>query len=811
MITKIDSLEHIGKFQKFEWQSNVPNFSKINLIFGYNGSGKTIISNVFRLFSIQREDENDLLFKELSNNDNARVEISVNGEKISYTPRTERKNIYVFNSDFIVEHVFDGTVSKCKEFNSSVVTHEQLRNPQIAKIEKELDLLNKSGQEQKKQKEKLEKDFEDIKKQLSLEFNSKIKGKRAPSISIPEVSTFESGSAIKRGLERAFEDYSLSQKQEKLNNDLQELELLTFKGIDVDFDKVSNALALSLPVESRKKVQQKIDSLKDIRLKNITLNEWFEDGYNLLQYSKNMAQQKCPLCNSNLEKIIDDIITDYQAFFGVEYNSLTSQLNSLINEFENYCNSIETNQESEKKLKDIESCYLELLPQQIDISVLNEDEIKKLLKEAIGHFLDKKSNLEKIPWEFPLSSKQSIEKYNSVITDLDKNRKELLTTLKNKTLDPDKLIADIKLLMEQYAHVQFDSFEGGNQIENYKRLQREIRDNDENINKLRIQRNREIARLKDESRYVNFFLKQLGITHFSVLIGKREPEDNIQINFSSGTTRSKLKHSLSESEKTTLAFAYFLSKIKYEIFENKNADINKTIIVIDDPISSLDENRLHITACLISNLFGEAQQLFVLSHNLLFMRFMSNLIGNPRKRSENGESESYRRDYYLSSFDGKLFELPKVLRNYRTSYYQKVNDLVKYWEGNLPYEEAKQYLPNYIRTILETFLSFKFCVLTQGSADDKYRSPGLDRLINFMRSKAHLYSAYKPVGDINATSIIPKLEQIRKVTDPQSHGTPQDIDEVTFVSENELKNIVKDTLDIMNYLDNIHYSETTSH
>jgi wobble nucleotide-excising tRNase len=507
---------------------------------------------------------------------------------------------------------------------------------------------------------------------------------------------------------------------------------------------------------------------------------------------------------------LDHILTDYQAFFSKEYSSLLTELEGLRHDYESYQPFFKLNQEDERKLKDIISRYSELLARKNEITKLNGDEAKIALEEVDGHLLSKKNNLDKITWEIPISTRQYIEKYNSSIVDLNKRKKNILTILKNKTLDPDKIITELKSLMIQYAHGKFDSIDEGNQIDNYKRIQKEIRDIDDNIKKQQLQRINEIAKLKDESRYVNTFLKQLGITHFSVLIRKKEPEDNIQINFSSGTTRSKLKHSLSESEKTALAFAYFLSKIKYEIFDNNNADIKKTIIVIDDPISSLDENRLHITACIINNIFGEAQQLFVFSHNLLFMRFMSNVIGNPRIKTDNGEHESCRRDYYLSSFEGKLQELPKVLANYRTSYFQKVNDLVRYREKHLTYEEAKQYLPNYIRTILETFLSFKFCVLAQGSSSDKYRSPGLDRLINFMKSKTHFFSSYKQVGDINATSIIPKLEQIRKVTDPQSHGTPQDIDEITFISEDELMKIVKNTLDIMSFFDRIHYSETTS-
>jgi wobble nucleotide-excising tRNase len=811
MITKIDSLEYIGKFQKFEWRSDVPSFSRVNLIFGYNGSGKTLISNVFRLFSKQREDENDLLFKELSTDNNARIEISVDGKKIHYSPAAERKDIYVFNSDFISEHVFDGTVAKCKEFDSAIVTREHLRNPQIAKIEQELNTLNNECQEQQNQKKKLEDKFEEIKGRLSTEFNAKIKGKRAPSINIPNVSISLTMNEIKQELKRAYEDFSLSQKQEKLNSDIQELEILGFNKIDVDFERVSKALAVNLPEEARKKVQRKIDALRTVKLKNSTLNEWLENGYQLLQYSKNMGRQNCPLCESSPETGFDDIITDYQAFFSGEYNSLITELDTLLHDYQSHRSFLELNKKGEEKLTAIEGRYSEIYTRKKEKPSLKGDEAKKALEEVIASLQSKKSNPEKVIGEIPLGLRQYLEGYNSSIADLDNIKKEILAILKNKSLDPDKIIAKIKPLMERCAHVEFDSFDEGDQIENYKRVQREIRDFDENIKKLRLQRSKEISKLKDESRYVNTFLKQLSITHFSVLIGKRWSEDNIQINFSSGVTRSKLRHSLSESEKTALAFAYFLSKIKYEILDNNNADIKKVIIVIDDPISSLDENRLHITACIISGLFEAAEQLFVLSHNLLFMRFMNNLIGNPRIKTESGESESCRRDYYLSSFDNKLRELPTVLRNYRTSYFQKVNDLIRYREGNLLYEEAKQFLPNHIRIVLETFLSFKFCVLTQGSSDDRYRSPGLDKLINFIKNKKHLFSFYEQVGDINPSSIIAKLEQIRKVTDPQSHGTPQDIDEVTFLSEDELKNMAKDTLDIIGFLDKIHYGETTSH
>ena len=41
-------------------------------------------------------------------------------------------------------------------------------------------------------------------------------------------------------------------------------------------------------------------------------------------------------------------------------------------------------------------------------------------------------------------------------------------------------------------------------------------------------------------------------------------------------------------------------------------------------------------------------------------------------------------------------------------------------------------------------------------------------------------------------------------------GSPQDIDDVSFVSEQELQRITKNALDVMSFLDRIHFDELGS-
>ena len=47
-IQRISRLRHPGVLRDFTWPADLPDFGRFNLIYGWNGSGKTTISRVFR-------------------------------------------------------------------------------------------------------------------------------------------------------------------------------------------------------------------------------------------------------------------------------------------------------------------------------------------------------------------------------------------------------------------------------------------------------------------------------------------------------------------------------------------------------------------------------------------------------------------------------------------------------------------------------------------------------------------------------------------------------------------------------------------
>jgi ABC-type molybdenum transport system ATPase subunit/photorepair protein PhrA len=47
-LTKIEKIKDYHIFKDFTWDDSIPEFKRYNLIYGWNGSGKTTIANLLR-------------------------------------------------------------------------------------------------------------------------------------------------------------------------------------------------------------------------------------------------------------------------------------------------------------------------------------------------------------------------------------------------------------------------------------------------------------------------------------------------------------------------------------------------------------------------------------------------------------------------------------------------------------------------------------------------------------------------------------------------------------------------------------------
>src|SRR5260370_31817817 len=80
------------------------------------------------------------------------------------------------------------------------------------------------------------------------------------------------------------------------------------------------------------------------------------------------------------------------------------------------------------------------------------------------------------------------------------------------------------------------------------------------------------------------------------------------------------KNTLSEGDKSTLAFAFFIAALE------KTPELDKQIVVFDDPLSSLDETRREATARLLLALSPTVNQLLVCTHKKDFLYMLCDKI-----------------------------------------------------------------------------------------------------------------------------------------------------------------------------------------
>src|ERR1035437_201547 len=93
MIAKINKIKHLGLvFSSYTWDTNLPHFKRFNLVYGWNGCGKTTLSR---------------LFDAVGGTPKAPLEYEVEDEKGNKYRQTESfpKKIRVFNQDYISKNV----------------------------------------------------------------------------------------------------------------------------------------------------------------------------------------------------------------------------------------------------------------------------------------------------------------------------------------------------------------------------------------------------------------------------------------------------------------------------------------------------------------------------------------------------------------------------------------------------------------------------------------------------------------------------------------------------------------------------------
>ena len=160
---------------------------------------------------------------------------------------------------------------------------------------------------------------------------------------------------------------------------------------------------------------------------------------------------------------------------------------------------------------------------------------------------------------------------------------------------------------------------------------------------------------------------------------------------------------LSEGEKTAISVCYFLSTLEAE-----RRELKKLIVVVDDPISSLDTRALNYAFNLIRGAISEAAQIIILTHNIHFMNEAKKWL---KTRHSKGNAALLFLDSRINPQTGQrtstLVELPKLIREYESEYHYLFKMTLGFRDNANEYEGYFYLMPNALRKVMDIFFAFK--------------------------------------------------------------------------------------------------------
>lgn len=267
---------------------------------------------------------------------------------------------------------------------------------------------------------------------------------------------------------------------------------------------------------------------------------------------------------------------------------------------------------------------------------------------------------------------------------------------------------------------------------------------------------------------INTRLKGLGIDTFT--IDRKAGEGSLYCLKRPGLGESTTQ-SLSEGEKTLISFFYFMELLKGAAEKGQSIDLARTIVVIDDPISSLSHNYVYdIASVIVQELIKppggqKVRQVLALTHNLFFLHELVLQLG-----------------YREWATVPKKCQLLRVVKNdcsqvMPMSGQEFANDYDALWQTIRDVRDGRvpvQVMPNTMRCVVETFFAFTgrrkemSAVLGEMSKADATFKP-LERYLHRGSHRDEVNIAHVDWGQFDLNYYFAKLEMLFDRAGHQDH------------------------------------------
>ena len=477
---------------------------------------------------------------------------------------------------------------------------------------------------------------------------------------------------------------------------LEEIPIVNFSRIE----KMSDEQILS------KKVIGKEDVDIGALIKKLGNSDWVQSGTKYLNDSDGL----CPFCQQPLQENFRDQVEEY---FDDTYSADLLAIDTLKNDYQD---------ESDRLEEQINN----ILKRSSD--KINNDELKQAATILVEVFksnykrLEDKKRTPSIPIKLE-NYREIPEKIAELITTANKEIKQHNTMVTNLENEKEKLKREIWRYVAHALESEIDEYNT-----EYQKRKKELSNFEQQNN----DRTEEIQREKTELSMlqskltsvipmrdeINQQLERFGFSGFRLALGN--DEHSYKIIRENGVAAEK---TLSEGERNFVAFLYFYALLKGS--KDSTGRVPSQIVVIDDPVSSMDSDVLFIVSTLIRSLVWDMSkdnakicQLFIATHNLYFHKEVSF-----DRRFPKGMKAETR--FWLVGKVGGKSSIEPCEKNPITSTYEALWDTVIRATEN-PVSTELMSLQNTMRRILEYCSTF----YEKNSLDDlPLQFQGDDRII----------------------------------------------------------------------------------
>lgn len=209
----------------------------------------------------------------------------------------------------------------------------------------------------------------------------------------------------------------------------------------------------------------------------------------------------------------------------------------------------------------------------------------------------------------------------------------------------------------------------------------------------------------------------------------------------------KVASNLSEGEKTGLAFCFFLTQ-----FEAEGRNAKDLIVVIDDPVSSLDTSAKTHAFSLMRKMTKKCAQTIILTHNMPLMNMVKREFRNKNSDGDTGLLQIQCEGDDKNNRRSSLCRMNKLLADYDTEYHYLFE--IVFNANKNKSSDFHFLLPNATRKMLEMFVAF--AAPTQTSFATALGESGVTLTENNLKSLERLVQI-ESHGTMNGMGSLPAL------------------------------------------------------